>query len=286
MESTDNIVSVFFTGHMAPSYYGSFYAGESGMRVRLRPGEEMHITKPSSKEMLPHIYTAQEMNDLSYDCTCSPCYFCSTCIQCLCTNMNGLKGVSEYPHNLWSRVNFGGEADVAQCVSIVRKCIKEHPKKNIVLFGMSKGASTVLVSLLSFTTEELERISLVVLEAPFTTLPTVLERLRYPVSWALTFLEWTTLYKRTQLSPLDAVKSESFPLNKPMLFITSKSDIVTPKEDVMPLIDVLKQRVGSSDHIHHLELAESPHASFAVYDEEDMELYYSKLHELYKTYCK
>jgi dienelactone hydrolase len=283
MEEEDKpIVSIFFQGHLAPRYHGTKYAGPKGMDIKV--GKEVRrVSIPTSKEMLPNLYPYNELNDISYEPTCNPLYWCFSCAHRSVSNKLGVEGNVEYPHNLWYRVSLGGSEDVAQCIIAIRSCIKDNPTKKIVLFGASRGASTVLVALTMLSNEEVDRIGLVVAEAPFSSLPSIIESMGFNLNIALTFLEWTTQVRRDQMSPLQAVQSESFPLNVPILFVTSLVDEAIPPEDTQLLIDAIIKKRGP-DNLHHLELKYSNHSSMSTQNDKDKELYYTTLHDLYERY--
>jgi hypothetical protein len=275
-------VTIYVQGHMAPRYHGAKYAGPTGMDIRV-DGRDRRITVPKSKEMIPNMYIYNELNDVSYDCSCNPCHWWCSCAHWMNDWELGIEGNTRWPHNLMTKMNFGGSDDVAQCVLAVRTCIKETDKK-IVLFGSSRGAATVLVALTLLTSEELERIGLVVAEAPFSSITSFIERMKLPIptTWVLSILESFTQFERKQLSPLDAVQSESFPLSKPILFVTSLRDGVISPEETLLLIETLQKRGASN--LHHLELKHSHHAAMSIQGKTDMELYYSTLHQLYEKY--
>ena len=183
-------------------------------------------------------------------------------------------------------LNVGGSEDVAQCILAIKACIKAHPQRVIVLFGTSRGASTVLVALTRLTKEELAHIGLVIAEAPFASVSSVLhETMPWPTRTVPAFiwlLEYFTQFREGQSSPLQAVAHDDFPLETPLVFVTSAIDRTVPKTNTQQLITVLEERGHQA--MHHIELKHSHHSSMSLGNTEDRQSYETELHALYRKY--
>lgn len=281
----EDVVTVFAQGNHASRTQACKYAGPKGFDIRVTNGNIEHVFNPESPTLLHNIYTYGEFNDLEYGVSYNPVHWLSKLVHLGVNNYYNVYGTSCLPHNLLTSDNIAGPEDVAQYVNAVRACIKENPKKKVVLFGCSRGASIVLVALTKFTETDLSHIHLAIAEAPFATVPSVLSH-TYPapmVPWMLSALEKFTNYDSRQLSPLEAVKSSTFPLGLPLLFVTSKVDTTVPPEETQMLIDILRDERGHRE-LHHLELLKSHHCEMSLQDEDDVDLYLKKLKSLYRHY--
>jgi alpha-beta hydrolase superfamily lysophospholipase len=166
---------------------------------------------------------------------------------------------------------------------MLRTCVKEEVEargRQLVLFGCSRGAATTFVSLATVEEPLLASIRLVILEAPFDTVESVLVESSYTPNLQLFLLQAFTKYSGEQLSPLAAC--ESFPLNVPVAFITSEKDTRVPRACTQRLIDRLRER--GHLHLHHLELKNTGHSSMPHTDPDDTRAYLNFVNELYKLY--
>lgn len=285
LTTMEEVVTVFAQGNHASRTQACKYAGPKGFDIRVTGGNVEHVFNPDSPTLLHNIFTYGELNDLEYGASYNPVHWISKLVHLGVNNYYNVYGTSCLPHNLLSNDNIAGPEDVAQYVNAVRACIKENPKKKIVLFGCSRGASVVLVALAKFTEVEIKHIHLAIVEAPFASVPSVISR-TYPsciVPWILSGLEKFTSYTSRQLSPLEAVKSETFPLELPLLFVTSQVDTTVPPEETLELIRVLREERGHRE-LHHLELQKSHHCQMSLQDQDDVDMYLKKVQLLYRKY--
>lgn len=278
----DHLVTIYLQGHNASRLQATKYAGKEGLDVQVSNGQVEHVFKPDAPRLLYNLFTYPELNDLQYGWSWHPVHWLSMLVHWLIQWYLNIYGTSCVPHNLWSRVNVAGDEDVAQCLLAIKSCIRENPQKGIVLFGASRGGATVLVTLPHLSKEELSHIKLVIVEAPFTSLSSLLYE-RWPirvVPFILSALEYFTQYRTSQVSPLEAVTSPSFPLATPLVFVTSDADNVVPLRNTQQLITVLKERAHSS--LSHIALKYSGHSFMSIGDTSDAQLYESELHTLYR----
>ncbi len=283
----ENIVTVFYQGNHASRHQAAIYAGKEGLDIQVSDAVTDHISIPSAPLILYNLFTYKELDSISYDYySLNPVHWAIKGVHGLKHLYYGIEGVTHLPHTYITVNDVGGAEDVRQCVAAIRACIKENPEKQLVLFGCSRGAATVVTSLIFLEPFEQKQIKLVIAEAPFDTVESVVHATYYNrvfSSAIVAFGKNVALYKSDQVSPLDAVLNERFPLDVPIAFITSDIDNTVPKQNTMRLIDVLKKR----NHLkmHHLELKRSPHSSMPISDPEDKESYNLFVHKLYDMYC-
>lgn len=278
----DHIVSIFFQGHNASRLQATKYAGKEGLNIHVSNGQVEHVFNPDAPRLLYNLFTYPELNDLQYGWSWHPVHWISMLFHWFIQCYLNIYGTSCVPHNLWSRVNVAGEEDVAQCLLAIKACIRENPQKAIVLFGASRGGATVLVTLPHLSKEELSHIKLVIVEAPFASVPSLLYDV-WPtriVPFILRVLAYFTQYRTSQVSPLEAVANPSFPLATPLVFVTSETDKVVPLRNTQQLLTVLKERGHSS--LHHIALKHSSHSFMSIGDASDVQLYERELHALYR----
>ena len=282
---TSNIVTVYFQGNSCSRHQAAKYAGSAGLYIII--SEDLpceHIFIPGSPQLLYNIFPYKDLNDIGYESSLNPLHMFTKAINYAKNLYFDIHGSNSIPHNYITEYNIAGLQDVTQYVNAIKECITENPSKNIVLFGTSRGASTVLISLLYLSEEEQKHIKLVLVEAPFDSVSSVIETTTHFPSLILSLLESITKYKHNQESPLDAVRHPSFPMDIPIAFITSEVDTTVPKENTMNLIRELRQK--NHPHLHHLELKYSHHSLMSLNHEDDVREYYDFVHKLYNIYIQ
>ena len=169
-------------------------------------------------------------------------------------------------------------------MSAIEECIKLNPTKKIVLFGCSRGAATTVVTLSNLSKDALGHIKLVIVEAPFDSVESVVNESSWFPSPTLYFIENFTKYDKNQQSPLDSVSSDKFPLDIPIAFVMSKVDTRVPIKNTQNLINVLKNK--NHTKLHQLILENSHHALMHSHNKEDQNSYINFVNELYETYLR
>jgi len=279
---TDDIVTVYCQGNGAGRNQAAKYAGPCGLEIKRSATQLERVYIPEAPLLLHNLYTWDELRDIGYGWPTNPFQLASLVKQYLTLWYYNVHGAS-VPHNHLSELNVAGDQDVTQYVAAVRQCIREHPTKKLVLFGTSRGASVVLIALARLTAEECQHIKLVLVEAPFDTVPSVSQyRFGRLSRLLLALLARFARYRPFQCSPLEAVDSEAFPLTLPLAFITSKVDSIVPPEHTAPLIARLKERNHAA--LHELVLERSHHSMMSLHNEEDQASYMAFVEALYNKY--
>lgn len=282
-EAMDDVVTIFFQGNNAARTQACKYAGPKGLDIVVTGNQVEHVFIPEAPELLHNIYMYDELNDIQYGTSWNPLHWLFSAAHCLNHWRFNVYGTSCFPHNQWSLMNLAGPEDVTQYLNAIRDCIKKYPEKKIVLFGTSRGASVVMVTLSMLSLEEQSHIKLAIAEAPFATVQSVLEN-TYPKSLVplmLNGLEKATMFQRDQYSPLESVQSGRFAISVPLLIVTSKVDNIVPPKETQQLIDILRERHLS---LHLLELEHSHHSFMSLQNRDDIQKYEDKLASLYKEF--
>ena len=245
------MVTVFFQGNHASRAQAAKYTGQHGLDIRVTDTVTDHVSIKNAPHILYNLFTYNDLECIGYGATLNPIQLATKAVHYLNHWYYGVEGATHYPYNYITNDNVGGERDVRQCLDAIRACIKEHPTKKIILFGCSRGASTVVTCLVSLEKHELSMIKLVIVEAPFDSVPSVL--VTYNTGTIIQYaLEKFSYYNKDQTSPLYAVSDTRFPLDVPIVFITSDADTTVPRTNTMRLVEKLRER----DHttLHHIEL--------------------------------
>jgi hypothetical protein len=273
----DDIVTVFFQGHMASRIQAANYAGPKGLHVYTSETDIEHIYSPTSPTILHNIYTTKDLNDIGYGFTLNPLQLVSKIKSLVANTYYDVYGAS-ICHNYVTESNLAGPSDVQQNIKTIEKCVKDYPNKKIVLFGCSRGAATVVTTLANLNKDLLGHVVLAIVEAPFDSVESVVSASSYIPSLGMFYLRTFTKYEDKQQSPLDAVNGD-FPLDIPIAFVTSKADDRVPVENTQRLINVLNAK--GHKNLHHLMLDDKHHSLMFMDDK-----YVEFVNGLYEMYVK
>lgn len=277
-----SVVTLFFQSTLAPRTQACAYAGKTGLDVRTSNEQVEHVFNPLAPQILYNLVIYPELNDMAYGFSWNPWHWLLKLLNWFWLWQSNIYGTNCVSHQLFSRINWAGDEDVAQCLNAIRTCLREYPTREVVLFGRGRGAATILIALPHLNEEECARLKLVILEAPFDNVEATVKTWREPVTDLIFYLlARYAKYERNQPTPLQAVQKESFPLAVPLAFITSKGDKVVPPSQTNNLLKVLTERKHSA--LHHLELEYSDHYSMSVGHKKDSERYVEFIHDLYSN---
>ena len=152
----------------------------------------------------------------------------------------------------------------------------------IVLYGVSRGASVILLFLALFP-EKLTHISCIILESPFDSVETILKNKIKSISFFSFDFGQTVLefifgkYTRTFAAPRDFVFA--LPRNIPMLFVYSEKDSLVPKESTLFLYE---QCINYSFTNVSLFVAHNAQHSKIIHTQPDSEMYKNTLKIFFK----
>ncbi len=273
----DNIITIFGQGNMAPRAQCAKYTSY-GIMVN---DQLVHI--PGAKDFLYNPFIYPELDDIGYSPGLNPFYYVMHFLTWLKTFYFNSYGESTYHVHL-TELNVAGRDDIRQHHAAIRDCSTQNPGKNIVLYGVSRGASMTFLSVATLTESQRKNVKLIILEAPFDTVPNVLTQRHgsFIGSIELYLLETFGKYDSTFITPLDAV--QTFPLDIPVVFITTLSDKIVHHTATQNLIDGLQKR--NHPALYHLMLNRSSHTAMSLEktDDNDSEKYYHFIQNIYKLY--
>lgn len=274
----DDIITFFFQGNGESRAQASLYAGPQGIKVMVED-DEVDVHCAEAPCLLHNIWQYPELQDVTYN-PWNPLLWVIKPIRSVVNWYRGIEGAVAHAPVLreW---NVGGTSDVQQYLFWFRDLIATAPpSKKIVLFGCSRGASTAFTAVAQMTPDEHQRISLVILEAPFDSVEHVIERSTWLPSLQMGLLNTCTAYNPADMSPQMA--SDQWPLTVPVAFVTSDADTRVPKSLTQNLITRLLER--GHENVHHCELQTSHHILFPLHNPEDQQRYFDFVNAMYALY--
>ncbi|CAM40655.1 conserved hypothetical protein [Leishmania braziliensis MHOM/BR/75/M2904] len=161
-------------------------------------------------------------------------------------------------------------------------------KKHLVLFGVSRGATTCFYSAMKLAPEEAKHVSLVLVEAPFDTLDHVIDTSCWVpclMRWFVrSFSDWRGNQEERLAYDFDPQKVH---LRCPVAFVMSVKDTRVPISCTQALIDRVQRELVPHviPAVEVLVLKNSRHATMAVGSKEDQDAYVAFVERLYNTYC-
>ena len=274
----DDIITFFFQGNGESRAQASLYAGPQGIRMMVEDADvDVHCAEAPC--LLHNIWQYPELQDVTYN-PWNPMVWVAKPVRTLVNWYRGIEGAVAHAPVLreW---NLGGTSDVQQYLVWFRDLLATAPvEKKLVLFGCSRGASTTFTAVSQMTPEEHQRISLVILEAPFDSVEHVIEHSPWLPNLQMGLLTHCTSYNASDISPQTA--SESWPLTVPVAFITSDADTRVPKALTQNLIAQLLSR--GHEKVHHCELQTSHHILFPLHNPDDQQRYFDFVNAMYALY--
>jgi hypothetical protein len=242
-----------------------------------------------------------ELAQVSYEWTVNPLYMAMQFATYLKTWWYWSWNDTPY-HVHIGQTDFAGPAEVAahreawlahnkvldgkQYVNRVKKSdgTLSEARKTLVMFGSSRGASTVFTSVAQSDRWDRRHLALVVLEAPFDSVENTLRK-QYgeDVGMGVIFpylVQGLTNYSTVYPSPIRS--AWQFPLDVPVVFVTSAADTVVHPNQTKNLMDRLRTRGHPA--VHHLELEQGEHSTMALGDGADQKHYARFMTEMYERY--
>jgi len=193
-----------------------------------------------------------------------------------------------------AKASLGQETDTSEHKKKIEDLNMQHPDiKNIVLYGVSRGASTTFNAMTKFQ-HQYENIKLCVLEGPPASVTSVIKNYvgkfftnilynRFTANWFIG--EQHSLEKKAQAKAY----IRSFPDDIPLVIVTSKKDDLVPHSSSVKLaMGVAAQRIrfGSkkSAPVYLLQLDSPGHNDYTTKNSADSLRYQNFLHAVYKKH--
>lgn len=180
-------------------------------------------------------------------------------------------------------MSFGQNVDIAEHKARYNLCLDQYPDSDIIFYGVSRGAATTF-NACARNHYDTSKIKLIVLEACFDSVSSAAHNSPLFLRWDklekafVKSLASKTKFNDNGFSPIKLVND--FPENVPVLFITSKKDIIVPMASVCRVVDALKTR--GKNPIYMLVLEHSSHPKYMMDNKEDTKNYRDCMHALYK----
>jgi hypothetical protein len=183
----------------------------------------------------------------------------------------------------WSETSFGQENEIDRLRLVYQRTINKYQDCDIVLFGLSRGASNVAIFA---GLHQYDNIKALVLESPYNTMTDVIENVMHQkclgwldVSYGETMAEFIfKKYKRNGWSPKNCC--ENIPKDIPILIICSKEDQLVPCSSS---INLYKNLISSGhEHTYILITDYGKHAH--ILHGPDSEKYHTTVNAFYKKY--
>ncbi len=201
--------------------------------------------------------------------------------------------VEDNPHSEFSVINYGynfGQANAGQTKDIkaVHKTyqlhLKKYPHTNIVLYGDSRGSTTLFNFLAEYNPKNVKA---AILESPYDDMDHYINHLFYIDKTEAAqerlhslFSLMTGSYKRN--GPCARKYAEIISDDVPLLLVGSLTDGLVAPQCVIYLYCRLKERGHTNVHI--LMLKNSSHPCYMLDNTEDKQLYEAVVHAFYKRY--
>lgn len=183
-----------------------------------------------------------------------------------------------------SQICFGQEGDIANHKKRWDAAQQQFPQHPVILWGASRGAATTF-NAIAHHREQYTNVKLVIVEGCYDTVFNTISDRMHPVARKLglhkgvhSLIGLFTKYNPKGISPLKSV--DTFPEQIPVVFVTSKNDIVVPMARTKNLAYALATR-GKND-VYLIELKHSTHKGYTIDHRDDMQLYQHALHAIYK----
>lgn len=178
-----------------------------------------------------------------------------------------------------SKISLAQETDILSHQKKYELWKKQFPHNALVLYGFSKGAAATFCA---FTKYKYPEVKLVVLEGCFYSIDDLIKRTPFSTVAPLVHagISFFTRYKRSGPSPGSCIKD--FPPHVPVVFITSKKDIVVPAASTERLAKELAQL--GKNNVYLLKLEKSSHPNYIYDDLHDRQHYETFMHAIYKQY--
>lgn len=192
-----------------------------------------------------------------------------------------------FPHINTKKTSFAQNNEINQLKTAFEKTIQyaqtKTSKNEVILVGLSRGASAALNLMALYTLPEVKAL---VLESPFDSVASIIDNKRKQLH-----LEWLShntgelimenifrQYKRNDRAPIDLVSRIRKDL--PILIICSKEDQLVPCQSSVKLYKKLKE---SGHYFTHLFVADHGKHS-QIWSDKDGETYQAVVHAFYKKY--
>lgn len=178
-----------------------------------------------------------------------------------------------------SKMSFGQETDITSHFKKYQLWQTQNPTSNLILWGVSRGAATTFNA---FARYKYPAVKLIILEGCFYSIDDILShKFSQPIPTIVNSgLSLFTQYHKNGPSPGKHV--EEFPVDVPVVFITSEVDNIVPCHSTEKLANALANK--QKNDVYLLKLRRSSHPNYMFDDSEDRNQYETFIHAVYERY--
>lgn len=149
-------------------------------------------------------------------------------------------------HDRIGTLNFGQDHDNALLYNAYQEVQHKHPQANIVLIGISRGASAIINTLATYKELDITKLKAVILESPYMSVDSLLEHIAksylsyvpYATSMLHTLINVFPLYNTHGLQTIDALPH--FPQQVPVFIGYSMADKTVAPGDAQVAVKLLR----------------------------------------------
>lgn len=189
-----------------------------------------------------------------------------------------------------TKINLAQEADIEALSLAYDMHVERFPDVPIVMYGVSRGAATTLRFMTTvYLTKKIKLVKAVVLEGCFDSIEHLLREKFAPLVNAIPgsfpFIKkmFSVVFPSHDFDgPSPIQNAANFPLDIPILFITSKEDHLVPAVCTKTLYNKLLE-TGHKD-AYLVELEKSSHPRYCNEDKEDVQKYQEAVMAFYEQY--
>lgn len=296
-----DVQTVYYQGVNASQAQVAKYTGKRGFRATT--GE--HVICKKGFDVIEHAFIGKELDEVQLkrvrnkkhaqvkDFFRHPIRVIEECFNSLAENKAYDITVDEAPEDLEftvtahticiGRMSMGQARDIAEHKARYDLCVAQYPDSDIILFGVSRGAATTF-NACACNHYDMNKVKLIVLEGCFDSVANAAHNSQLFLGWhklAKKFVDKLgslTQFKDEGIAPIKLIAD--FPEQVPVLFVTSKKDIIVPVTSVLNVAHGLKER--GKNPVYLLVLERSSHPKYMMDNAKDTAMYRDCLHALYK----
>lgn len=284
-----DVVSCFFPGFTATRAQAAKYTGPDVVEVLDHDGRTVAYTAQCAcaPRILHNVLPMREMHDVGFGVSLNPLTWPTLLLdgirnRALRTSLS----VSRHFHLRLNRFNIGGDVDQGECRAMIESAARQRSGRHLVVMGCSRGAATVLATVLKLERAVADAVALVIVEAPFDSVDHVVRATSWFPRLTLAALRVVGTYRgaNDHPTPERAIRETTHvALQAPIAFVMSKADKRVPMAHTQRLVDLLHRH---HPHVktHELVLERSHHSAMSIADVEDRDRYVAFVEDLYRRY--
>ena len=161
-----NIKTIFYPGMSSSHWQSTKYAGPEGVETSFTLNNNSVSFKsyvPNAPRLLHNIIKYEEISEVKYGWNSNPLYWPFYIKSIILRYYYNIFGACNY-HIDYSNISIAGHHAQKQLENRIDMAIEKYPNDKIVIFGTSRGASTILRTVSELPKEKYDKISLVIFD--------------------------------------------------------------------------------------------------------------------------